>query len=534
MNEKNNIKIILCTPVQKFLCLRQAPPISLMYTASVAYKLGYDISIIDNFITRESEEEFFKRVKSAKAQIWGLTCHVENRFHAFKTAKIIKKASPESLVILGGIFASICYKEIMEDINAIDIIVIGDGEYKLVEIAKKFKNKDFKNISNICYRKDGLIVYNHFSTPISNLDEIPMLPINLIEWEKYGNMLNDKRIPIEEYPLKFRKLPAAHLMFSRGCPFQCIFCSSKKQGYGGYRIQSPSKAVDQVEKFYDKGFRTFIFWDDHLLLKPGWFDSFYKEIKERFHGKIYFKMSSRIDALDEKKIKKMKELGCIRLTIGIEYGNNRMLKVIKKGTTTRMIRKIIEILNKHHIYTCGGMLTNFPEETKQDIEDSLLFFYSLEDKYYIFSKTPNPVQIHPGTQLDIEYLQKKNPTFRWTQPYYKKSNLYLRASPFTPLFFRFDNVELLDILINIYMKKNLFPSFITTLFHIFVPNKVDKIYLKFFDRFLLKLIVSKLTIKNIFLNPHFIFGLLGYLYKRYLIKKDFKLRKHKYYNQSNI
>ena len=110
-----------------------------------------------------------------------------------------------------------------------------------------------------------------------------------------------------------------------------------------------------------------------------------------------------------------------------------MLESIGKNITIEQIRDVYRLLHKYDIRIGGGMLSNFPGETFETIDKSFKFFKSITQYGFPSSFVPSPVQVHPGTTIDNEHWQKKYPNFRWSEPFFDKTNLYMNASPYIPL-----------------------------------------------------------------------------------------------------
>lgn len=499
--ELDTYDIVLTTPIvesQERFCKRQSPPISLLHLSAIISANKKNIKILDLSSLKDTEQAFRQRVKKLNSPVWGITCDVTDRFRAFKTADLIREIAPDSLVVLGGIFATQCYKTVMEDIKSVDIVVRGDGEYAISEILDTAENRDFNSIKGISWRRGDDIIHNEPRPMTEDLNLLPEIDYSLIDHSLYANDFANYGLSEKQYPSTECKSPVAFLMFSRGCPFNCIFCSSPNQGFLHYRIVSPARAVKQIEYFYEHNYRSFIFWDDHLLLNKRWFNEFCDLILQK-NLKFYCKMSSRIDSVTEENVKKLKQIGCVKLTLGIEYGETNMLKFIGKGITTEQVENVCALLHKYDILAGGGMMTNFPRETFEVMDISFKFFKRMQKYGLNANLFPSPVQVHPGTVLDREYWRRKYPDFRWTKNFFCKRNLYMKVSPYIPLW---ENIPTPELLRQIIIASFLNDSAETILFiiHEFLM-KPDSIYLNLIDRFSLRIFVLMVIIKGFFRNP---------------------------------
>lgn len=479
-------------------CKRQSPPIALLHLSTVISANKKKIKILDLYSLKDTEQAFRQRVKKLKSPVWGITCDVTDRFQAFRTAGVIKEIVPESLVVLGGILATQCYKDIMEDIKSVDVVVRGEGEYVIDEILDMAESRDFKSIKGVSWRDGDEIVHNEPRPPIEDLNSLPEINHDLIDYTLYANDFANYGLSENQYPHVAYKSPTAFLMFSRGCPFNCIFCSSPNQGFLRYRIITPARAVKQIEYFYERNYRNFIFWDDHLLLNKKWFNSFCDLILQK-GLQFYCKLSSRIDSVTENDIKKIKQIGCIKVTVGIEYGETNMLEFIGKGITTEQVENVCALLQKHDIRVGGGMMVNLPQETFKVMDKSFKFFKRMQKYNLSTNLFPSPVQIHPGTILDKEYWQKRHPDFKWTEVFFCKNNLYMNASPFIPLWENVPTPKLLHQVIAISFLNKSVETILFVIYRFLVSP--DHIYLNFTDRFYLRVFVLRAVVKGFLKNP---------------------------------
>ena len=429
------MRILLTTPLLGgFLAKEPMPPLGLTYIAGVLEQKGYTVRILDNYLEKNNIEDFIKIIDGFEPSIIGITCNVEDRFEAFKLSNIIKDASKDIIVILGGPFPSVCHKEIIEDINSVDIVVRGEGEYTLLDIVRSIeKGKHFDDIAGITYRtKDGIKI-NKSRTFIQNLDELPFPAFHLLKIKEYPNYM-------EKYKDKFLDKTntdvayTASLIFGRGCPFNCLFCSSKELWHRSFRILSPENAVRQIEYFINKGVNAFAFWDDHLLLNRKWFNGFAEQIRNK-KLKFIFKCLARVDSIDEEVAKELKEIGCKMINLGIENGSQDVLNLMNKGTDVAQIENAIKLLYENKILVTGGSILNTPGETFENILENLRFFKKLEQNYGRETSIPINIIIYPGTDLERIAIKKGYLTnFRWTKNYFEKRNLLINYRPHTPLY----------------------------------------------------------------------------------------------------
>ena len=160
---------------------------------------------------------------------------------------------------------------------------------------------------------------------------------------------------------------------SRGCPYKCIFCSVKAVAGGKLRVRSPENVIDEIEYWYQKGYRKFNFVDDNFTFYR---DRVYKicdEIQRRGLKNLKFTCAGgiRADTVDHKLLARMKEVGFYYNAFGVEGGNDKVLKSIKKGEKMEQIRSAIKDACDLGYEVMLFFLVGSPGETWKDIEDSV-------------------------------------------------------------------------------------------------------------------------------------------------------------------
>jgi radical SAM superfamily enzyme YgiQ (UPF0313 family) len=439
-NERR-MKVLLLTPVGTYWVKRVTPPLGLLSVATLLEKEEHEVEIFDTYLHQATQSDLARKVRSFKGRVFGITSHVEDRLNAWETARLIKEVNPESFVMLGGPFPTICHREILEDWPCIDLVVRGEGDHTTLEVIKALERGNLNGIEGISYRdREGKIVVNPGRALIEDLNTLPFPAFHLVDFDRYPNYFESEGLYATSVASRIRHITrTASLIFGRGCPYQCVFCASVEMWGRRYRILTPENAVAQIGYFMERGINGFAFYDDHLLLNKKWFSRFVDLIKEKKYD-IRCKLSARVDAINEDVGNQLVEIGCVLVTLGIESGSQRVLDIMDKGTTVKQIEDSLRILTERGIYAKGGMLFGFPGEGEREINESMSFIEEMEKKYFLNAGFPMPVQIHPGTELEKKAKEMPHYNFRWTSPYFNHKNLCLLSSPYTPLFLGDDRI----------------------------------------------------------------------------------------------
>lgn len=296
----------------------------------------------------------------------------------------LKELYPNIHIIVGGPHVTILKQTVLEECRSIDYGITYEGERPLVALCKG--EIPFKEIKNLLYRngKNGSIMYNGTGEPIWNLDQL--------SFPKY-----------EKFELT-RYVPEATIYSSRGCPFKCIFCPNRIIS-PHYRARSATHVVDEIEYWYGKGFRQFNFDDDNFNYIRERVFLICDEIEKRGMKNLFLRCANgiRADRVDRDMLKRMKEVGFHYLAFGADAGNNRMLKIVKKGETIEDIEQGIRNACELEYDVKILFVTGTPYETKEDIEDKVRIAkkYPINDVHF-YNLVP-----YPGTEL-FEWVKENN------------------------------------------------------------------------------------------------------------------------------
>jgi len=386
-------------------------PLGLAYIASYLEKQEYHTEILDcmayyeeiekkdddNYRVGLSEKDIIRKIKNFNPDIVGISCSFTvYEKDSIEVAKLVKQNS-NALVVLGGAHSSANPGSVLKS-KYVDVVVRGEGEVVFSDIVKNFRNKKKINSirGTIVRERNNKIKVNKPAEYIQNLDEIPFPARHLLPMERY---LNHPQNSIAN----MRK-PTTEIITSRGCPFDCIFCSIHTVWGKKWRARSPKNVVDELESLYKKyNIREFRFFDDNITWnKKRMMEICNEIIKRKLNIKWDTPNGVALATLDEEVLKKMKESGCYKAVICIESGCEETLKFIRKPLTLDLAKKIIKICNKLGLWTWSAFIIGFPDETKEDIQKTIDF----AKKSGLNFSTFFIAQPYPGTEM-YDLFEKK-------------------------------------------------------------------------------------------------------------------------------
>lgn len=342
-------------------------PFYLAYSASILKTCGYEVFVIDGVAMDMQDNEFLGKVRNIRPYI----VIIETQTHAFNhdivLCEKIKDLIPDVKIILTGAHVTIFAKEILEKINVVDFVTLGEYEFTVKEVVDRINSgtKDFK-IDGLGYRMDGEIWVSDKKDFIEDINKLPFPAFDLFPCNEepdlsiYGDGICTYK-------------PAVTLHSSRGCPFRCDFCLWNQVMYnnGPYRMFSPERVADEMEYVSKRfGAKEIYFDDDDFCINKQHVLDICRKIRER---KLNIKWSCMGDAMrtDKEVIKAMADAGCIFMKFGVESGNKQILKNIGKPLDPQKAIKLPEWCRKYGIRTHATFSFGLDGETLETMKETL-------------------------------------------------------------------------------------------------------------------------------------------------------------------
>lgn len=427
-NLKNEVEVLLINPPSskgKFGRGQfSTPPMGLAYLASYLQSKGISVDIIDcnpekifidYFMPIEAQKRELAKVFDSYKQplIVGIgpltTPFLTN---GLAIAKFSKDYFKNSYVVIGGPHPSVSPPEMAErmlkQFEYIDAICINEGEKTLFELVTKLKSGNTNEIiEGILFRpKNGSYYYKDRKLIDScELDTLPFPNRDLLKKysDKYKLAVRRNFLKIisdENLRNKYGNSPKFTVIFStRGCPYQCTFCSTVHQR----RLRSAENVISEIEfciNNYD--IHCFVFYDNLFTTSSPLEIERVKKICNLIIGKkleVYWEVELRADIickLDKNVLNLMNNAGCYTVNIGIEKATDEALSWLQKGLNISQIKEAIEILKKSGNFIINGtFIFGGPSETEKDILNIINFSKYIGIDYAAYY----PLEIHPGTKI---------------------------------------------------------------------------------------------------------------------------------------
>ncbi len=388
------------------------PPIGLAYIAGSLTAHNISTHIVD--AVGENPDQIFplsyctgygigltmQQIVSAIPQnsdIIGLSSMFSNSWSfEWRLVEEIRAQFPDARIVVGGEHATACPEYILTTCLAVDIVAMGEGEETMVDLVNNIRTRDhLERVAGIVFRDDGIIRATQRRKRIGDIDSIPLPAWSLVPLENYmARGLGHGSMHVRNMPL----------MATRGCPFQCTFCSSPQMWTTKWSARKPSLVVDEMEAQI-KAFNAenFDLYDLTAIIRKDWIVEFTNELIRRNLPVTYqLPSGTRSEAIDEEVVDLLYRSGCRNMNYAPESGSPETLEAIKKRVKLPKLLHSLQAASKRGLSVMVNIIL-FPRDKPIDVLKTFVFmvqcaFYGADDITFV------PFVPYPGTELHAELV----------------------------------------------------------------------------------------------------------------------------------
>jgi anaerobic magnesium-protoporphyrin IX monomethyl ester cyclase len=359
--------------------IRMAPN-GLLSMAAYLEQRGIETAVHDSRgpVSPAGIENLLAMIDEFKPDIIGFTAVTSSFLNAYKQAQAIRMKFRHILIVVGGVHVSALRGAILERFPAIDMLVTGEGEKAMAELADGARPE---TIQGLVYREGKEVKDNGLRTDLVELDSLPFPA-----YHKLDGFPNNFEAALFNYP----KAPTATIISSRGCPYQCSYCDRSV-----YRRSFRYNSADYLHEHMaflknEFGIRHVFFYDDLF--------TFNRERIEKFCGllrkkplNMTFNCAVRAGHADDELLGMLKASGCWMVSLGIESGAPEILARHKTKVNFNEMKDTVKRIQKAGLRAKGLFIMGLPGETEETIRVTTDFINGLElDDMNMTKFTPFP------------------------------------------------------------------------------------------------------------------------------------------------
>ncbi len=369
------------------------PPLGILQLAAYleAYMREAEIAVVDCQAEQLDWKGLEARIEAFRPDLVAPSClSTCNVYTVLRTLELAKSVNPDILTVAGGQHFTALSHESLQAYPEIDVIVRGEGERTLLELARALDDRSsLAGIRGISFRHDGAIVHNPGRELIQDLDGLPLPGYHFV------------RDVVHKYHFRMMVGSGAGYALiegSRGCLHRCTFCSQWRHWAGAHRAKSPKRIADEME-YCLNNFGTKFIWlvDDNFGLGERTRELCSEITRRGLSDEIMWFVQARADDVvrHHDLLPAMRRAGNMWVLAGLESGNPRTLESFGKGIRPDDGLKAMDLLKRSDIFAQATFIIGERKDTSQTISRLIGFVQDADPDLAIFMiLTP-----FPGTQL---------------------------------------------------------------------------------------------------------------------------------------
>jgi anaerobic magnesium-protoporphyrin IX monomethyl ester cyclase len=330
-----------------------------------------DVKLLINNLTMGADG-FQERLRAGGFDVIGIKVYSTTVDEAKRTIDAIRMAAPEATVVIGGPQPTGDPENILGYVDA-DFAFQGESEIGFCDFVELYdrgrgaiKGGNVEGIPGLIWRGEKGFIVNP-NRVLEDLDGIGMPA-----WD----LMDPREFRFQRDYIFNSGFPSAPFISSRGCPFNCTFCSASKLGY---RERSPKNVFDELAYLHREfGVKEFNMYDCSCGFNKRWMIEFCRMVCDSRLDITWNAFGGiKVTSVDGELLSWMKKSRCNQVWLGIESGSQRILDRIRKGITLEQIRTAVDLMNKADIPAVGFFMIGIPGEEKAEIDETIEFSLSL-------------------------------------------------------------------------------------------------------------------------------------------------------------
>jgi anaerobic magnesium-protoporphyrin IX monomethyl ester cyclase len=340
--------------------------VTLPYVASALQAEGHEVEILDLLLARTTPDKIERRMERFRPELVGITSVTLNHHLAEGIASVVRKCDERVPIVMGGPHVSFEVEGSFQRLPALDYVAIGEGEHTMRELVRALEGRmDLRDVRGLAGRADvdGRAWRNAPRPLEDDLDTLPEPARDLVPLARY--------LAFDSH---------ASVVTSRGCPYECIFCSAPAWTGRKVRYRDPVRCVDEIESLAARGFTEITIEDDLFTLYRKHFLAVCGELIRRDTG-IRWNAFSRVDTITPEIVDTMALAGCQAICFGVESGNQEVLDLVKKRSNLDRVKEAMRMTQAVGITALASFIIGLPGETEETLRKTVEFADELHAEF---------------------------------------------------------------------------------------------------------------------------------------------------------
>ncbi len=349
-----------------------ALPLGLAQLAACLEQAGIPVEILDANALGIGWKGLEAAIAQAEPDLIGITVYTPYVPEVSRAVHVARQAAPHAVIALGGPHVTYTVEETLTTMPQVDVVARGEGDQIIVDLARALDaGGGLEGVPGISFRRDGTIVENPAPPPVDVI-RLPMpafhlLPMDCYRWRELGGSFGT-------------------VLASRGCPFQCTFCSEWRFWRAGWRPYDPEKVVEQLDVLVNRyGRRNIWFGDDCFNVDHSHVAAICEGILRRGINLNWY-YQGRADLLVKYKdlLPLTRRAGNRMVQIGIEASNDEQRDELNKRLRTESVKEAVRLLRQHDIVCQGMLIVGLPSDSPRTFAQKVRLVNQLDVDFPIF------------------------------------------------------------------------------------------------------------------------------------------------------
>lgn len=358
------MRVMLATPPYHCGVVESAgrwPPLALIAVGGPVRDACHDVEIYDAMSLFVGMDEVKARLALRRPDLVGITTITPTAPASLRVLAAAKEVRGDCVTVMGGVHGTFLWREILEAPDSpVDYVVIGEGDHTLRDLVACLESGgDPMTVRGLAFRRDGKAVCTPARPRLASLD--PVRPaFDLLDWNLYTY-----------YPRPGSKL--AVISTSRGCGYECSFCSQQRFWERSWRGRSPELVMAELEHLkVAHGVDVVLFADEYPSPDRARWEQLLDLLIERDLGQ-WILLETRVPDIvrDARLMDRYRRAGIIHVYVGVEATDQGTLDRFQKRIRIDESREAIRLINGAGMVSETSMVLGMPEDTNESIERTL-------------------------------------------------------------------------------------------------------------------------------------------------------------------